>query len=323
MTGLAVKRWLSGPAIAVAVLGLVSGLAYLSFFSVDATEYAVVTEFGDPVQVITKPGLGMKLPYQTVHKFDRRLYVYTPALSEFLTLEKTAVVASAAVLWRISEPRKFFETVFNRAGADSRLGDILFAGLGGAIGRNPLSAFVEETPGEYRAEAILEQMTAKIRATAGRDYGIEVVDVRLQRFDFPRRNRLRVYSRMKSERGRISMKHRSEGEEEGLKIRAAADEKKAHILAEAYKIAEQHRGQGEADATRLYADALSAAPDFYKFLRAMEASKKVLKRNTALLLPADSELFGLLHSSDYFDKSDQLVKDTKEGEEVNTLEMSE
>src|ERR671919_2164629 len=186
----------------------------LCFFSVDRAEYAVVTQFGEPVQVITEPGLGIKLPYQSVNKFDNRLFVYAPPLSEFLTLEKTAVVASGAILWRIAAPRKFFETVFDRVGAEARLSDILFAELGAAIGRSPLEAFVSTQPGAYRADAVLEEVTGTLRAIAHRDYGIELVDVQLQRFDFPERNRLRVYARMKSERARISMKYRSEGRSE-------------------------------------------------------------------------------------------------------------
>src|ERR671925_857905 len=133
-------------ALAAAVLGLVP----FCFFVVDQAEYAVVTEFGEPVQVVMAPGLGLKLPYQSVQKFDRRLFVYTPPQGEFLTLEKTAVVASGAILWRIAEPRKFFETVFDRNGAEARLSDILFAELGAAIGRTPLEAFVASAPEAYR-----------------------------------------------------------------------------------------------------------------------------------------------------------------------------
>ena len=275
-------------------------LSLMCFFTVDTAEYAVVTQFGQPVQVITEPGLGLKLPYQSVNKFDNRLFVYAPPLSEFLTLEKTAVVASGVLLWRIAEPRKFFETVFNRAGAELRLSDILFAELGAAIGRSPLEAFVSTEPNTYRAEAVLADVTGTLREIARRDYGIELVDVQLQRFDFPERNRLRVYARMKSERARISMKYRSEGEEEGLKIRAAANEEKSRLLSEAYKIGEQHRGRGEADAARIYAQALSAAPKFYEFLRTMEATRKFVGAGTTMVLPADSELFGLLYDSDHY-----------------------
>ena len=288
-------------------------MALMSFFTVDTDEYAVVTQFGQPVQVVTEPGLGVKRPYQSVNKFDNRLFVYTPPLSEFLTLEKTAVVASGVILWRIAEPRKFFETVFDRVGAEVRLSDILFAELGAAIGRSPLEAFVSTEPDAYRAEAVLADVTATLREIARRDYGIELADVQLQRFDFPERNRLRVYARMKSERARISMQYRSEGEEEGLKIRAAADEERSRLLSEAYKVGEQHRGRGEAEAARIYAEALGAAPEFYQFLRTMEATRKFVGTGTTMVLPADSELFGLLYDSDHYgDDAAAGVADRKE-----------
>jgi membrane protease subunit HflC len=276
-------------------------LSLMCFFTVDTAEYAVVTQFGRPVQVVTEPGLGLKLPYQSVNKFDNRLFVYAPPLSEFLTIEKTAVVASGVLLWRIAEPRKFFETVFDRLGAELRLSDILFAELGAAIGRSPLEAFVSTEQGAYRADAVLAEVAGTLREVARRDYGIDLVDVQLQRFDFPERNRLRVYARMKSERARISMKYRSEGEEEGLKIRAAADEEKSRLLSEAYKVGEQHRGQGEAKAARVYAEALGAAPEFYRFLRTLEATRKFVGGGTTMVLPANSALFGLLHDSGHYD----------------------
>lgn len=292
-------------AIVLAIFATVAvAVGRLCFFTVDTGESAVVTEFGDPVQVVTAPGLGIKYPYQSVRKFDSRLFVYTPSLNEFLTLEKTAVVATGVVLWRIAEPRKFFETVFDRVGAESRLGDILFAALGAAIGRHPLTAFVSMAPGAYQAEAILAEVAGRCREVALRDYGIDVVDVRLQRFDFPEQNRLRVYARMKSERAGISMRYRSEGEEEGLKIRAAADEEKARILSEAYKVAERHRGEGEAEAAGIYAQALGGRPDFYRFLRTMEASRRFIEPGTTMVLPADSELFGLLYNRDRYEQKD-------------------
>ena len=287
------------------LLASIGLLARFCFFVVDASEAAIVTEFGDPLRVVETPGLNTKLPYQRVRKFSRRLFVFTPSLNEFLTLEKTAVVASSVVLWRIAEPKRYFETVFDRVGAESRLGDILFAELGAAIGRHPLTAFVSDQPGAYQAEAVVATVRQKCAEIARRDYGIEVVDVQLQRFDFPERNRLRVYARMKSERARTSMKYRSEGEEEGIKIRAAAAEEKMHILAEAFKIAERHRGEGEAEAARIYAEALERAPEFYRFLRTIEASKQFIGADTTLVLPADSTLFGLLHGADHFERASQ------------------
>lgn len=288
------------------VLGGAGALALASWlccFTVETGEYALVTDFGKPVQVVTTPGLGFKLPYQSVRALDSRLFAFAPPSTEFLTLEKTQVVAASTVLWRISDPKKFFETVFDRAGAESRLGDILFSELGAAVGRNRLSAFVALEPSAYRAETILADVTGKCRDIALRNYGIEIVDVQLRSFDFPKQNRLPVYARMKSERGRISMKFRSEGEEEGLKVRAAAEQEKTRILTEALKLAQQYRGEGEGKAARTYAAALSKGPDFYRFMRGMEASRNLLPKGTTLVLPANSQLFGLLEDSGYYERA--------------------
>ncbi|HXX12514.1 MAG TPA: protease modulator HflC [Burkholderiales bacterium] len=275
--------------------------ALLCCFAVDTGEYALVTEFGRPVQVVTTPGLRFKLPYQSVRALDSRLFAYTPPSTEFLTVEKTPVVAASTILWRVSDPKRFFQTVFDRAGAESRLGDILFAELGAAIGRSPLAAFVSSEPGVYRSDAILAEVAVKCKELALRDYGIEVDGVLLRRFDFPQQNRLPLYGRMKSERGRISMKYRSEGEEEGLKVRAVADQEKSRILAEALKLAQQHRGEGEGQAAKIYAEALAQGPEFYRFTRTMEASRNLLPKGTTLVLPADSELFGLLYDSNHYE----------------------
>jgi modulator of FtsH protease HflC len=289
-------------AVALGIAGIIAAMAKLCFFTVETGEYALVTEFGKPVQVITAPGLGFKYPYQSVRTFDSRLFAYTPASTEFLTLEKTPVVAASTVLWRISDPKKFFQTVFDRAGAESRLGDILFAELGAAIGRSPLVAFVSIEPKAFRAEEILAEVSGKCREIALRDFGIEVIDVLLRNFDFPKQNRPPLYSRMKSERGRLSMKFRSEGEEEGLKIRAVADQEKSRILSEALKLAQQHRGEGEGKAARIYAESLSKGPEFYEFVRTMQASRNLIPKGTTLMLPADSELFGLLQDSSHYDR---------------------
>ncbi len=296
--------------VAVALVAAVAlvGLASLCFYSVDTGEFALVTEFGKPVRDVRDPGLRFKYPYQNVRYFDARLFAYAPASTEFLTLEKTPVVAAGTVLWRIGDAQKFFETVFDRAGAESRLADILFAEFGAAIGRTPLAAFYATESGAYRADAVVAGVASRCREVASRDFGIEVVDVKLRTFDFPKQNRLPVYSRMKSERGRLSMKYRSEGEEEGLKVRAAADQEKSAILAEALKLAQQHRGEGESQAARIYAGALSQGPAFYDFVRTMEASRNLVPKGTTLVLPANSELFGLLSDSAYYSRADTTHK---------------
>jgi modulator of FtsH protease HflC len=291
------------PAVRIAaVIGAIASVAAVStlfFFSVDSTQFAIVTDFGRPTQVVTSPGLGFKYPYQSVHTIDRRLFVYASPASEFLTLEKTPVVAAGTVLWRVVDPKRYFETVFDRTGAESRLGDILFAELGAALGRNPLTAFVSIDASAYRAEAIIAEMARRCRDVALRDYGIEVVDLQLRGFDFPKQNRLRLYARMKSERGRISMLYRSEGEEEGLKVRAVAEEERARIASGATEVAQQRRGEGDGEAARIYAEALGRAPDFYAFLRTMEASRRVVNKSTTMVLPADSPFFEVLFDSNF------------------------
>ena len=286
----------------LAVLGLgavLVGLASLCVFTVGGGEFAVVTQFGRPVRVESTPGLKLKLPapFQTVARFDRRLFALVPTPREFLTIGKKNVIASGFILWRVHDPKKFMQTVFDRVGAESRLGDILFAELGAALGGAPFSAFVSTAPGEYRAEAVLAGMTQQYREIALRDYGIDVVDVRLRRLDFPEPNRASVFARMKSERIRISMQYRSEGEEEALKIRAAAEKAKSGILGEAYKLSQQIRGEGEARAAKIYGESLTRAPSFYRFVRSIDAMKKAVDKDTTLVLPVDSELFRLLQDS--------------------------
>jgi Membrane protease subunits, stomatin/prohibitin homologs len=275
------------------------GLAALCLFAVGEGEFAVVTQFGRPVRVESTPGLKLKLPapFQTVTRIDRRLFALVPSPREFLTLGKQNVVATGFILWRVHDPEKFMRTVFDRVGAESRLGDILFAELGAALGGAPFSAFVSTTPGEYRAETVLADMTRQYRELALRDYGIDVVDVRIRRLDFPEQNRASVFARMKSERIRISMQYRSEGEEEGLKIRAAAEKAKSGILGEAYKLSQQIRGEGEARAANIYGESLTRAPSFYRFVRSIDAMKKTVDKDTTMVLPVDSELFRLLRDS--------------------------
>jgi membrane protease subunit HflC len=292
------RLWL--PLGAAAALVLLA--ARLCFFAVGSAQYALVTEFGRPVQVIDRPGLAFKLPYRSVRIFDKRLFVYTPPTSEYLTLDKTPVVAAGAILWRIADPKRFFETVFDRQGAQSRLGDILSAALGAAIARSPFTTFVTLDPTAYGADALIAEVTRKCRDIAWRDYGIAVVDVQLQSFDFPQENRPRVYSRMASERGRISMQYRAEGDEAGLKVRAAAEEEKARIIARATEVAQRHRAEGDREAARIYAGAISADPEFYRFLRTMEAARAIVHQGTTMVLPADSELFGLLYDSNHYSR---------------------
>ena len=285
------------PSARAALLAGTAALAALALscaFVVDATEFGIVTAFGRPVAVIDRPGLGAKAPYETVHRIDKRLFVYVAPPAEFLTLEKTPVVAAGTVIWRTVDLKHFFETVFDRPDAEARLGELLLAELGAAIGSNPLAAFVSADAAARREDAILATVVARARAAALRDYGIDIVDVELRRLGFPKQNRPRVYARMASERGQISMKYRSEGEEEGQKVRAVAAEERSRLLAAATRAAQQERGLGDAEATRILAEALAVDPELYRFLRPLEAVPSLIGNEASLVLRADSPLFRLL-----------------------------
>jgi membrane protease subunit HflC len=133
-----------------------------------------------------------------------------------------------------------------------------------------------------------------VREIAAREYGIELVEFDLRRLSFPDQNRRSVFERMRAERERIARRFRSEGEEEARKIRAAADREESQILAEAYREGEILRGQGQAQATRIYGEAIAKDPEFYEFTRTLEAYRKFLDEKTTLVLPSDSELMRLL-----------------------------
>ena len=268
-TGRRRRRKAAGLAMAGATTAL---LLWLCCYTVYTGEYALVTEFGKPVQVVTAPGLRFKFPYQSVRTLDARLFAYTPASTEFLTLEKTPVVAASTVLWRISDPKKFFQTVFDRAGAESRLGDILFSELGAAIGRNPLPAFVSMEPGAYRAEAILSQVAAHCREIALRNYGIDVVDVQLRTLRFPEAEPpaglLADEVRARAHQHEVPLRRRRRGPQDPRRGGAGED---AASSPTALKLAQQQRGEGEGKAAQIYSQALSQGPEFYRFVRSMEA----------------------------------------------------
>jgi membrane protease subunit HflC len=290
------SKWVS---IIVLILILLVGSSCL--FVVDEREYVVVSQFGNPVRVIKSPGLKIKYPYpfQSVLRFDNRFWVFESPLQEFLSISKKNIMASSFLLWKIDDPKKFLQTVFDKKGAESRLQDMVSAQLGAALGKVELTAFITTYLDDYQAETILVEVAKKCQEIALRDYGIFIKDVRLQQMDFPERNRDSVFQRMKSERARISMKFRSEGEEEGLKIRAEAAKEKTRIASEAYKIAQASKGEGEAESTRIYAASLNKNPQFYQFLRTMEAYRSFLNDKTVMILPLNSDIFRLLYDSNY------------------------
>ncbi len=275
--------------VAAALLAL-----WLSVFTVSETEFAIVTQFGRPVRTITQAGLQAKLPYQGVMRFDRRLRVYNPRPSEFLTKDKKNLVIENYVCWRIQDPERFLQTVGETTAAEMRLHDIVWSGLSAALGNYELETLVNAHPDRVKGDELMATLARHTDRRALEQYGIEVVDVRIKRLNLPEQNKQSVFARMRAERERIARQYRAEGEEQALRIRAEADRQKEEILSGAYRDAEKIKGDGDAQSTRIYGAAYSRDPQFYKMVRTLEAYKKILDDKTTAVLSSDSELLRLL-----------------------------
>ncbi len=265
-------------------------LAWLSLYSVRETEFVLVTQFGKPLYTVTDAGLHLKWFFQSANYFDRRLRIYNPRPSEFLTRDKKNLVIETYVAWRIEDPKRFVETVGDSVAAEMRLHDIVWSGLSAALGAEDLEAIVSTNVEAVRAKDMLDRLSGATDRAALRQYGIEVLDVRIKRLNLPEQNKQSVYARMRAERERIARQYRAEGEEQALGIRADADRQKEEILSLAYKQAEKTKGEGDAESTRIYGSAYSRNPKFYKLLRTLESYKKILDDKTTAILSSDSEL---------------------------------
>jgi len=271
--------------ILIAIVGL------STVFTVDETRQVVILQFGEPVRIIKTPGLYFKLPapLQVAQHFDDRLLEYDVAPEEILSKDKKSLIVDNYVRWRIIDPLLFLQTVQTEPIAKTRIDDIVYSELRRELGTHNMSEIITE-----RRELIMEKVTRE-SATATKPYGIEVVDVRLKRVDLPQNNEQSIYRRMQAERIRQANKFRSEGEEESQKIKASTDKDKTIILANAYKEAEEVKGEGEAKAVDIYARAFSKDPDFYEFYRTLETYKIILDKKTTLVLPTNSKLFDILN----------------------------
>ena len=266
-------------------------IAALAFFTtvyiVDETEQVVVLAFGKPVKTITKPGLNFKLPapLQVVVTFDKRLLEYDVPPEEVLSMDKKTLIMDNYVRWRIVDPLLFLQTVQAVPTAKTRLDDIVYSELRQELGTHDMVEIITET-----RDLIMDKVTAASNEESEK-YGIEVVDVRIRRVDLPSENEASIYARMEAERNRKANMFRSEGEEEAQKIRAKTERDKTVILADAYKISQEIRGEGEARALDIYASSFSKDPKFYKFVRTLETYEKIIDKKTTLVFPGDSKLF--------------------------------
>jgi modulator of FtsH protease HflC len=290
------KPSLLGGAVAI-ILAIVAIVAYSTFFTVYQTRQALVVRLGQPVRVITEPGLNAKIPFiDSVIYIDKRILNIESAAQEVIASsadQSNANVAQAGerlvvdafARYRIIDPLKFYQTV-GPDGASSQLSILLNSALRRVLGAATLADAVRN-----RREDLMGQMREQLDRDA-RPFGIEIVDVRIRRVDLPEQNSQAVYQRMQTERQREAAEFRAEGSQKSQEIRAKADRDVTVLLAEANSQSETIRGQGDADRNRIFADAYGKDPGFFAFYRSMQAYERSMQHSdTRLVLRPDSDFF--------------------------------
>ena len=273
-------------ALGAAVVALVL-VAWGSLFTVPQHQQALVLQFGDPKRAIPDPGLKVKLPFiQDVQYFEKRILDIDPPKQQVILIDQKRLDVDSYARYRITDPLRFYQTVNNEAGARARLGAIINSALRRVLGNESLANLLSVRRTQI-TQAIFQEVSQ-----AATSLGIEMIDVRIKRADYPDQTSQAIYARMKSERDREAREFRGEGSEVAQQIRADADRQRVVTVATAQQQAQTLRGQGDAQAIQIYADAFGQDPQFFAFYRSMEAYKQSLgDGSTTLVLSPDSEFF--------------------------------
>jgi len=291
------------------ILIAIGYVASTCFVAVDETEYVIIKRFGKPTETVLEPGLTTKLPIfiEEAVRFDNRLQVFEdPAAGqpakEYLTRDKKNVEVGTSTCWRIARDKDavlaFLSTVRDSAGAELRIGDIVKSQLNSALGSQDFDTLIS-TNGERRKwNETLDDLQTVCADRARENFGIEIVDLRIQRLSFPAQNRRPVFERMRAERERIAKQYRSEGEAQAMRIIADAQAEQERILAEARAESARIRGNAEAQATRIYGEAYGVDPEFYRFMRTLQSYERGIDSDTILILPAESPFLRMLIEPD-------------------------
>ena len=277
--------------IALVLLPIALFLVSQTLYIVDERDQVIVTQVGQYLYSVREPGVYAKIPfYHSVNRFEKRILVSDANPAEYLTLDKKRLVADHIARWRIVDPLEFYKAVGTENGARARLDDIVYSQIRAELANNNFDQIIST-----QREPIMGRVSQRT-ADAARGFGIEVVDVRLKQADLPSEVQASVFARMVAERSRIASRYRSEGAEFAAQIRAEADKERTVILAQAYQESQTRRGEGDAEATAIYARSFGQDPEFYAFLRSLEAYEKLLKSDSTLVLTSESDLFRYLNS---------------------------
>ena len=266
------------------------------FFVVDQTKQVIVLQFGEPKAVYQTPGLKFKLPFiQNVVYYDSRVLNLDPAQEEVILRDQKRVVVDTIVRYVIKDPLKFFQTTRTELALIDRLGRIINSSVRGVISQYYLNDLLSETRNKIMAEILINVKEDE------KNFGIEIVDLRLKRTELTNEVQSNVFDRMKTEREREANLLRAEGQEISQKIKATADRQKIEIVAEADKQSNILRGTGEAARNKILNDAFAKDPDFFEFIRSMEAYTDTFKDgSTTMVISPDSDFFEFFENSNGF-----------------------
>ena len=283
------------------ILALVAFLIMLTsgfFFVVDQTKQAIVLQFGEPRTIHQTPGLKFKLPFiQNVVLYDSRVLNLDPAQEEVILRDQKRVVVDTIVRYQIKDPLKFFQTTRNELALTDRYGRIINAAVRGIIAQYYLNDLLAETRNQ-----IMSEILTNVKEDEGL-FGIEIIDLRLKRTELTTEVQGNVFDRMRTEREREANLLRAEGQEISQRIKATADRQKIEIVAEAEKQSNILRGTGEAARNSILNDAFSQDPEFFEFIRSMEAYTDTFKDGTTtMVISPDSDFFEFFKNSDGFEE---------------------
>ena len=268
-------------------------VGYSSLFTVSETQQVLVVRLGEPIRVVTSPGLNFKAPFiDTVISIDKRILDLENPSQEVIASDQKRLVVDAFARYRISNALRFYQSIGSIQAANIQLTTLLNAALRRVLGE---VTFINVVRDER------EVLMTRIRDQLDREadgYGIEVVDVRIRRADLPEQNSQAVYQRMQTERQREAAEFRAQGGQKAQEIRSRADREATVIIADANSTAEQVRGAGDGERNRLFAEAYGQDADFFAFYRSMTAYENGLRSNdTRFLLRPDSDFFKFFSNS--------------------------
>jgi membrane protease subunit HflC len=273
--------------IIAAVLLVALMIAYGSLFTVYQTDQVIVVRLGQPIRVVTDPGLNFKVPLlDSVISVEKRIVDLENPAQEVITSDQKRLVVDAFARYRINDALKFYQTIGAIEGANARLSTLLNSALRRVLGEASTTDVVRDK------RAQLMSLVRTQLENEAQSFGVAVVDVRIRRADLPEQNSQAVYQRMQTERQREAAEFRAEGSQRSQEIRAKADRDVTVLIAEAQSKGEQTRGEGDAERNRIYAEAYGRDPDFFTFYRSMQAYESGLRSNdTRMVLKPDSDFF--------------------------------